>query len=155
MNKNMKILTIALCAFSVVAIASNFARTETKTGIRVAVVDVQKIVNSSAQINALKQEQQKKMQELTAFVESAKKDVLEQKDLNKRQALEDNYNKELNVKKNKMEKDYEAKLSAVDKNINASIAQQAKAKNYDLVFPKGVVLYGGDDITEIVSQSLK
>lgn len=155
MNKNMKFLTVALCAFTLVAIASNFARTETKIGIRVAVVDVQQVINTSTQVNALKQAQQKKFQELATFVESAKKDVLDQKDLNKRQALEEHYNKELNVKKNNLDKDYAAKLAAMDKTINAAIAEQAKVKNYDLVFPKGLVLYGADDITESVTQAVK
>jgi len=154
MNKN-KFLTIALCVFSLVAAVSNFAQTETKNEPKVAVVDIQKVIDSSSQINTLKQEQQKKFQELSAFVQSAKKVISKEKKLTKRQALEDKYNKELNIKKIKMEKDYAAKLATVDKNINAAIEQQAKTKNYDLVLIKGVVLYGGEDITESVAQSVK
>ena len=154
MNKN-KFLTIALCAFSLVAAVSNFAQTETKNAPKIAVVDIQKVVNSSSQIDILKQEQQKKFQELSAFVESAKKAVSKEQNLTKKQALEDNYNKELNIKKTKMEKDYSAKLATVDKNINSAIEQQAKTKNYDLVLIKGVVLYGGEDITESIVQSVK
>ena len=47
------------------------------------------------------------------------------------------------------------KLAEVDKNISAVIAQKAKAASYDMVIAKGVVLYGGSDITAEVAKSVK
>ena len=41
----------------------------------------------------------------------------------------------------------------MQKNSN-QIASQAKLNNYDIVLAKGVVLYGGDDITEAVKQAV-
>ena len=54
-----------------------------------------------------------------------------------------------------MRKNYAEKLKAIDKNINAIIAEQAKAKGYDMIIAKGVVVYGGDDITADVVKAVK
>lgn len=50
---------------------------------------------------------------------------------------------------------YAARLQTVEKSISDTIAQQAKAKGYDMVISKGVVLYGGNDITADVSKAVK
>ena len=67
---------------------------------KIAVVDVQEVVNSSSQVQALKKEQQAKMKEVVSFVEKARKEVAATTDVKKKQALEEKYNKELNTKKN-------------------------------------------------------
>ena len=54
-----------------------------------------------------------------------------------------------------MEKNYANKLSAIDKTISAKITEQAKAGGYDIVLAKGVVLYGGTDITDAVKKAVK
>ena len=64
-------------------------------------------------------------------------------------------NKELIAKKEANAKAYKTKLQAVDKSISDTINAQAKAMGYDMVLTKGVVLYGGDDITEAVSKVVK
>ena len=69
--------------------------------------------------------------------------------------MEDKYNKELNSKKAAMDKNYASKLESIDKNISAKINEQAKAGNYDIVLAKGVVLYGGTDITDAVKKAVK
>ena len=47
------------------------------------------------------------------------------------------------------------KLQAIDKSITATIAQEAKAQNYNLVLSKSSVLYGGDDITASIAKNVK
>ena len=54
-----------------------------------------------------------------------------------------------------IKKDYATKLQAIDKSISAAIAQEAKAKSYNLVLTKTSVLIGGDDITAAVSKAVK
>lgn len=59
------------------------------------------------------------------------------------------------AKRDKLEKEYTSKLTAIDANISKTIETQAKAKNYNIVLAKGVVLYGGDDITAEVIKVVK
>ena len=61
--------------------------------------------------------------------------------------LEEKYTKEFNTKKTALENDYNSRLSSIEKNIKEEIAKKAKAENYDYVFAKSVLLYGGKDIT--------
>lgn len=144
MKIKLIILTIALslgfnCAFAT----------------EVAYVDVQKVVEASKRVQALKKEQQLKTKELMNFVEKARKDVASVSDTKKKQALEEKYNKELNVRKEKMEKDYSAKLKSIETFIAGVVEQQAKAKGFDMVITKNIVIYGGVDITNDVIKLLR
>lgn len=122
---------------------------------KVAVVDVQKVVNKSAQVQALKKEQEAKNKELANFIKKAGENIKKEADVNKKKALMDKYDKDLKTKREANLKVYKTKLEAIDKSINATIVQQAKNLGYDLVLTKGVVLYGGDDITEAILKVVK
>ena len=121
----------------------------------VAVVDVQAVVAKSAQVQALKKEQQTKMQELEKWLNTAKADVEKQKTQEGKEKLLKKYNSEFEKKKADIAKNYQTKLQAIDKSISATIAEQAKLKGYDMVISKGVVVYGGDDITADVQKVVK
>ena len=153
MKNEIKFVLAGVLAFVIGLSVNNFAMSDVTN--KIAVVDVQAVVNSSSQVQALKKEQQAKAKEIVAFVEKARKEVAATADVKKKQALEDKYNKELNTKKAAMDKNYATKLEAIDKAISAQIANQAKAANYDIVLAKGVVLYGGTDITEAVKKAVK
>ena len=122
---------------------------------KVAVVDVQKVVNKSAQVQALKKEQEAKNKEIANFIKKAGEDIKKEADINKKKALMDKYDKDLKTKREANLKVYKTKLEAIDKSINATIVQQAKNLGYDMVLTKGVVLYGGDDITEAILKVVK
>ena len=121
----------------------------------VAVVDVQAVVAKSAQVQALKKEQQTKMQDLEKWLNNAKADVEKQKTQEGKEKLLKKYNSEFEKKKADIAKNYQTKLQAIDKSISATIAEQAKLKGYDMVISKGVVVYGGDDITADVQKVVK
>ena len=65
------------------------------------------------------------------------------------------YNTEFAKKKTEIAKNYQTKLQAIDKSITDTIAAQAKAKGYTMVISKGVVVYGGDDITAEIQKAVK
>ena len=121
----------------------------------IAVVDVAQVVNASAQVQALKKEQQTQAQEIVKFVEKARKDVASITDASKKKAAEEKYNKELISKKEKMDKAYAQKLQTIDSSISKQITDKAKADGYDVVLTKGVVLYGGKDITQELVKIIK
>jgi outer membrane protein len=121
----------------------------------VAIVDVPQIVNASAQVQALKKEQQAKADEMVKFIEKARKDIAAMTDADKKKAADEKYTKEFQAKKDKIDKDYAEKLKAIDASITKQIETQAKLKGYDLVLSKGFVLYGGTDITADIIKIVK
>ena len=55
----------------------------------------------------------------------------------------------------KMDKDYAEKLKNIDKSISKKIEDEAKAKGYEIVLSKGIVLFGGKDITNEIIKAVK
>ena len=153
--KKSSLIVAGLVAFTLGMSVDNFALSNIPASYRVAVVDISQVVASSAQVKALKEDQQKKANEMVSFIEKARKDIAAVSDEKKKKQLEDKYSKEIQTKRDKLEKDYASKLTAIDNSISKTIETQAKAKNYDVVLAKGVVLYGGDDLTSEIIKAVK
>ena len=81
----------------------------------IAVVDLQKVVSSSAQVKQLKQEHSKKLSELDKIIVNARGEIANEKDPAKVLQLEDKYTKEFNTKREALERDYNSKLAAIEK----------------------------------------
>ncbi len=143
-----KILSITLMAL---ILGSGIATAEQK----IAVVDVSAVVAKSAQVQSLKKEQQSKMQELEKWLKTAQADVEKQQTKEGKEKLLKKYNTEFAKKKEAIAKDYTTKLQAVDKSITETISSTARAKGYNMVISKGVVVFGGDDITADVQKVVK
>lgn len=153
MKQGIKYFALGLSAFIIGMSVNNYAISNVPS--KIAVVDVQKVVASSSQVKALKADRDAKVKDLTTFVKNARAAVAKETNAAKKKELETKYNKELNAKRNAIQKDYAKKLANIDKSISAVVAQKAKAANYDIVLAKGVVLYGGTDITAEVTKSVK
>lgn len=125
-------------------LTSNFVMAENS----IAVVDLQKIVSNSNQVKQLKQEHAKKMEELNKIIVNARGEIANETDENKIIKIEEKYTNEFNTKKSLLEKDYNNRLSSIEKNIKDEIAKKAQKDKYDYVFAKSVLLYGGKDITD-------
>ena len=63
--------------------------------------------------------------------------------------------KEFASKKEALERDYNNRLSAIEKNIKSEITKKAQKDGYDYVFAKSVVLFGGKDITGELLNNIK
>ena len=145
--KKLLVTTLLLATMGI----TNAAMADT----RIAVVDVPAVVNKSAQVQALKKEQQTKMQELEKWLTTARADVEKQKTQEGKEKLVKKYDAEFAKKKEAIAKNYQTKLQAIDKSITETLANQAKLKGYDMVITKGTVLYGGDDITQDIMKVVK
>ena len=121
----------------------------------IAVVDLQQIVSNSSLVKQLKQEHSKKMADLDKIIVNARGEISNEKDPAKILLLEDKYMKEFNQKKEALERDYNNRLSNIEKNIKAEISKKAQKDGYDYVFAKSVVLYGGKDITSELAGAIK
>ena len=145
--KKLLVTTLLLATMGI----TNAAMADT----RIAVVDVPAVVNKSAQVQALKKEQQTKMQDLEKWLKTVRADVEKQQTQEGKEKLVKKYDAEFAKKKEAIAKNYQTKLQAIDKSITETIANQAKLKGYDMVITKGTVLYGGDDITQDIMKVVK
>jgi len=152
MNKTSRVLTITAALMLSLSV-NNFASAKTPEDFSVAVVDVQTIVENSQQINALKADHKNQIADLMKFVEKAKADVAKETNDDKKKSIEASYNKELNLKKQAIDKDYAKKLAEIDKSLTETI--KAKSAGYDLVLVKTDVVKGGVDITSEIIKDLK
>ena len=62
-------------------------------------------------------------------------------------------NKEKDIQQ--MEEEYNSKITKITNKIRTLISNEAKHENYNLVLPTGMVISGGEDITEQVVKKLK
>lgn len=122
---------------------------------KIAVVDIPAVVAKSAQVQALKKEQQAKMQDLEKWLTIVQADVEKQQTQEGKEKLLKKYNAEFAKKKETLAKNYQSQLQAIDKSITETISTTAKAKGYDIVISKNVVVYGGDDITAELQKLVK
>ena len=143
MNKNLCLLTTAVALLGCLS----FGPAAFAEGFSVAIVDVPQVVNASAQ--------DAKANEVIKFIEKARKDVASITDADKKKAAEEKYTKELQAKQQKISSEYSAKLKAIDDSISKQIETQAKAQGYDVVLSKGIVLFGGKDITADIIKVVK
>ncbi len=153
MKKHLWLVAICLVAF--VAGYSINSKAISDTGYRVAVVDVQSLIQKSSQVNALKADQDKKLEEMKATVDRARQDITKETDPNKIAQLEEKYRNDINNQKLALDNEYNAKLKQIDTNIKSIVVTKAKEMKYNLVLPKSIVLFGGDDITSEVAKSVK
>ena len=148
MKRSLKNILVLVSMFALTGIAL-------AQECKIAVVDINAIVSKSAQVQALKNEQQKKLQELQKWLETVRADVEKQQTKEGKEKLVKKYDAEFIKKQEDIKKNYATKLQAIDKSISATIAQEAEKQGYAVVLSKGTVLYGGDDITASVSKVVK
>lgn len=149
----MKKTLLMVGAFIVGLGFNSFAMSDVPS--QIAVVDVNRVISNSSQVMALKKEQNLKNEELQKWLVTAKADVEKQKTQEGKEKLIKKYDSDFRKKQQAIQKDYTEKLQAIDKDISGVIAKTAKDKGYDVVLAKGVVLYGGDDITNTISKLIK
>lgn len=152
--KNLKMVLVGVICLVAGMLTNNFAMSDIANS-KIAVVDVPKVVTSSKQVQALKTEQKTKLDNLAAFVKTANAEIAKEQNAANKKKLEDKYTKQLNDKRKVIQDDYSKKLKVIDSNISSVIAQKAKAQGYTIVLAKGVVLYGGTDITDVVAKDVK
>ena len=119
-------------------------------GCNIAVVDYDKIAKSSQKYQELKKYQEKKSKELQEFMRAARENTAA-----KRAELGQKYNAEYKVRKAEIEQYYSSKIKEIDNSINAKIQEKARTMGYTLVLSKRGVLYGGEDITNIIEEGIK
>ena len=153
MTKKISFLFVCLMAFALGYSINNIAISDTAP--KIAVVDVQQIVANSSQVKQLKADQEKKLGEMQKTIQQAQAEISKEKDPAKITALEEKYRTQINDQKVALDKDYNDKLTKIDSEIRTAVVEKAKSLNYNLVLPKSMVFYGGEDITDIIAKDIK
>lgn len=153
MKKQISFIAICLVAF--VAGYSINSKAISDTGYKVAVVNIPELINKSSEVSALKIDQQKKLDLMKTTFEKAQKEIENEKDPQKVKQLEEKYRNEINNQKLALDNEYNEKLKQIDTNIRNIVIAKAKGLQYNLVLPKNIVLFGGDDITQEVAKMVK
>jgi outer membrane protein len=154
MKTATKLLLVGAVAFSLGVFSNNLAFSQ-NNGLKIGVVDVQKVVQGYSKVNKLKAEEKAKIDDLKKFVVDAKSQVAKEPDSEKKKTLEEGFNKELNIRKNAIDQDYAQKLEVINKDITTIVTTVAKTKQINIVLTKTSVLYGGNDITAEITKQLK
>ncbi len=154
MKNQVKVLMAVAFAFGIGFGTANLAISNPPSP-SIAVVNIDKLLNSSAQVSALKKEQQAKASELKSWLKTAQADVDKQKTPQAKQAMRVKYEKELMNKRAANNKAFSGKLASIDSSITKTVSQYAKSKGYSIVLAKNVVIYGGTDITSEVAKLVK
>lgn len=152
MTKKISFLFVCLMAFALGYSINNIAISDTAP--KIAVVDVQKIVANSSQVKQLKADQEKKLGEMQKTIQQAQSEISKEKDPAKITALEEKYRNQINDQKVALDKDYNDKLTKIDSEIRSAVVEKAKSLNYNLVLPKSMVFYGGEDITDVIAKDI-
>ena len=146
---------IVISAFIAGYSINSIAISNTTPEYKIAVVDIATILKNSKEINALKLEQEKQMQNMQATIDKAKAEISKEQDPAKIAQLEEKYRNEINKQKLALDTSYNNKLTAIDNKIKTAVVEKARSMNYNMVLPKNTVLFGGDDITEQVATIIK
>ena len=146
---------IVISAFIAGYSINSIAISNTTPEYKIAVVDIATILKNSKEINALKLEQEKQMQNKQATIDKAKAEISKEQDPVKIAQLEEKYRNEINKQKLALDTSYNNKLTAIDNKIKTAVVEKARSMNYNMVLPKNTVLFGGDDITEQVATIIK
>ena len=153
MYKKFHIAVIVALAFGLGYSVNNIAISDTTP--KVAVVDATKIVANSSAVKNLRAEQEKKMKEMQTTIEKARTEISKETDSAKIAQLQEKYRTQINQQKIALDTDYNKKLNQIDSDNRNTVVEKAKSMNYDLVLPKNIVFFGGDDITDVIAKDIK
>jgi outer membrane protein len=122
---------------------------------KIAVVDVQALVNQTPSVIALRAEQQNNMAIIQNWVAGVNNQLSQIADQNQRASLTQQYQIELNKREQILQSQYAQKVQAIDAELSKLVSDVANEKKLDYVFAKGMVVFGGTDITADVAKRLK
>ena len=163
-ERNMKIslkklnskhlLTVSALVLAFVIGFSMHKNCTVPTPSNIAVVNVKQIVSQSQKLMLIRKENDKKLKELSKWLDGVEKDIGSEKDKQKRQKLASQYKKLAKEKEDLIKQDYNKKIQEIDKEITSLINEVATKENCEVILDKNLVVKGGKDITAQVIKQL-
>ncbi len=157
MLKNSLKYTIvaAVALMGAVFVSDKVIAEPTASGFEFAVIDLQKVVPASKDLNALRDERMKQVQDLQKMAETANEKIKAIENEEERKKASEDAVKEINAKKAEYDKTYQTTLEASNKKLEEIIKAVATEKGLNVILLKTVVLQGGQDITDAVIEKIK
>lgn len=134
---------------------SNTSSTSALNNAKIAIVDVQALVNQTPSVLALRAEQQQNASIIQNWVNGVNNQLNQIADQNTRNATAQQYQIELNKRQQALQNQYALKIQAIDTELSGLVSKVANEKKLDYVFAKGTVVFGGTDITADVAKLIK
>ena len=154
--KELKNIVIAAVAGAVVAVAACcFICCSHCNKQKVAVVDVQKIVEHSKDVAAFNEDMQNKKLELQKWLDESGKEVEKVKEKDMREKLIAQYRQEFTQKYQELQNEELVRTQELNNQITKVVEEAGKKAGYDHVFAAGVVIYGAQDITDVVLKAME
>ncbi|MCI1274085.1 MAG: OmpH family outer membrane protein [Clostridiaceae bacterium] len=153
MKKGLLITAGVIVAFSIGYFINCPAHSD--GGCKIAVVDINELAKNSTQVQQLKKDQDLKLKDMQSTINKAQLEISKEKDKAKVEAISEKYRQEINDKKVAMDEEYNTKLNQINDEIKSAVVQKASQMGYDVVLPKNVTLFGGEDITSAISAEIK
>ena len=145
------LLVLAIYASSLVANAEGT--------IKVGTVNTARILQENPGAQKLLQDLAKAEQDLNKKVLAKRQEILKAKEQNKTetelQMLAEQMRLEIEPEAKKLEEDSNKKSANIEAQIDMAIETVAKAGKYNVILVKEAVLYGGEDITDVVIKQIK
>ena len=131
------------------------ATTASLGSAKVAIVDVQALINQTPAVLALRAEQQKNASIIQNWINSVNNQLNQIADQNTRVATAQQYQIELNKRQQMLQSQYATKIQEIDMALSKLVSDVASEKKLDYVFAKNMVVFGGTDITADIAALLK
>lgn len=122
---------------------------------KLAIVDVTRVVANSSQVQNLKAQQDMQNAEMAQWLQNVKQAITAEKNKSKQDQLTQQYSAEFESKRNLYAQQYVTTVQNLEQNINNIIANVSRKKGYKYVINKGMILSGGDDITDDIIKEVK
>lgn len=122
---------------------------------KVGVIDVQKVVTASKEVERVKKEHETNKKLLVSYIKLSAEKMNKEKDPKRKEEMKKQFTNELTAKKESMDKVYAEKLMKINNDMNIQVSKLAKERNYDLILTQEAVLYGGDDLTKDLIKLVK
>ena len=121
----------------------------------IAVVNLEQVLEQSPKLNAIRKDNEVKLNELTQWIDDVNKEIDAETDAVKHQKLANQYRKLTSEKEKVIKQEYNNRLKEVDAEITALIDKVAKEHGCNVVFANTSMVSGGKDITAEVIKELK
>ena len=128
---------------------------EQKAAPKIGIVDIQKLVSQTPSVLALRQERQQQNVALQQWVNAVNAQIAQELNQANRNRMTQQYQLELNQRQQAIQAAYAQKVQSIDAELSKMIADVAKKEKLEYVFAKGIVVYGGTDITDKIADAMK